>query len=155
MQIVEFITDKRFLRRRRELKIIQTMVGLYCRGNRHEIGAPLCTDCAALLAYATRRLERCVFGDAKPTCANCVVHCYGAGMRERIRVVMRWAGPRMMVRHPIMAIAHLIDERRPVPMLPAKKSGRATSVVAGTAGREVTRPGQDGSAGSALGETRR
>lgn len=122
MQTVEFTTDKRFLRRRRELKIIQTMVGLYCRGKRHEGRAPLCTDCAALLEYATRRLERCVFGDAKPTCANCVVHCYRAEMREQIRAVMRWAGPRMMLRHPIMAIGHMLDERRPVPMLPMKKN---------------------------------
>ena len=147
MQIVEFTTDKRFVRRRRELKIIQTMVGLYCRGNRHEGRAPLCTDCAALLEYATRRLERCVFGDAKPACANCVVHCYRADMREQIRAVMRWAGPRMMLRHPIMAITHLIDERRPVPMLPAKKSSRATRDVASTAGREM--PGADGHDSSA------
>ncbi|HEY0886972.1 MAG TPA: nitrous oxide-stimulated promoter family protein [Ramlibacter sp.] len=122
MQTVEFTTDKRFLRRRRELKIIQTMVGLYCRGKRHAGRAPLCTDCAALLEYATRRLERCVFGDAKPTCAKCVVHCYRTDMRERIRAVMRWAGPRMMLRHPIMAMSHMIDERRPVPMLPVKKT---------------------------------
>jgi hypothetical protein len=153
MQTVEFTTDKRFVRRRRELKVIQTMVGLYCRGNRHAGRAPLCADCAALLSYATRRLERCVFGDAKPTCANCVVHCYRAEMREQIRAVMRWAGPRMMLRHPIMAIAHLIDERRPVPMLPVKKSSRATSDGASTAGREMPRPGQDSSAQPAVGET--
>ncbi len=46
-------------------------------------------SCAALLEYATRRLERCVFGDAKPTCANCLVHCYTAEMREKVRVMMR------------------------------------------------------------------
>jgi hypothetical protein len=128
-QIIEFTTDKRFVRRARELKTIETMVRMYCRGHGHEGGAPLCSDCGALFEYASRRLERCVFGDAKPACANCVVHCYKADMRQQIRVVMRWAGPRMMLRHPIMAIAHLIAERRPVPTLPtkpAKKSGKSS-----------------------------
>lgn len=142
MQTVEFATDKRFIRRRRGLKVLQAMVSLYCRGHRHEHRSPLCEDCAALLEYATRRLERCVFGDAKPTCANCAVHCYKAGMREQIRVVMRWAGPRMMLRHPIMAIAHLIDERRPVPTMPAKKHRPVTREAASTAAREL--PSADG-----------
>ena len=87
-----------------------------------------------------------MFGDAKPTCANCVVRCYRADMREQIRVVMRWAGPRMMLRHPIMGIAHLIDERRPVPKLPTKsaKSSAATQDVANSSGSEVPRgEGQD------------
>ncbi len=147
MQIVEFTTDKRFRRRRRELEVIRTMVGLYCRGQGHQGRAPLCAECAALLEYATRRLERCVFGDAKPTCANCVVHCYKADMRERIRTVMRWSGPRMMLRHPVMAIAHLIDERRPVPRRPAKKSARATGAAGSTAkGQTPDAIGQDAGA---------
>jgi hypothetical protein len=133
-EIVDFTTDKRFVRRRRELKTIASMVRMYCRGQGHERGeAPLCGDCSALFEYASRRLERCVFGDAKPACANCLVHCYKADRREQIRVVMRWAGPRMMLRHPIMAIGHLIAERRPVPRLPGKagkagkKSGQGNS----------------------------
>lgn len=146
MQTIEFTTDKRFVRRARELKTIAAMVGMYCRGHRHQASAALCSECSALLEYAARRVERCVFGDAKPTCANCVVHCYRTDMREHIRVVMRWAGPRMMLRHPIMAITHLIDERRPVPTLPAKsaKSSRARRDVASTDGSEVPRgKGQD------------
>ena len=124
-QIVEFTTDKRFVRRARELKTIETMVRMYCRGHRHEGRAPLCGDCSALFEYAKRRLERCVFGDAKPACANCVVHCYKADMREQIRVVMRWAGPRMMLRHPILAICHMIAERRPALRLPGKAGKRS------------------------------
>ena len=136
MQIIEFTTDKRFVRRARELKTIETMVRMYCRGHRHQDRAPLCSDCGALFEYAKRRLERCVFGDAKPTCANCVVHCYKADMREQMRVVMRWAGPRMMLRHPVMAIVHLIDERRPVPTLPAK-SAKSSNAKNGSAASEV------------------
>ncbi len=146
-QIIDFITDKRFVRRGRELKTIETMVGMYCRGHRHDGRSPLCSECSALFEYAKRRLERCVFGDAKPACANCVVHCYKADMREQIRVVMRWAGPRMMLRHPLMAIAHMIAERRPAPTLPAKsakKAGSAKQNVARRDGSDVPRgEGQD------------
>lgn len=126
-KIVEFAADKRFARRARELKTMQVMVLMYCRAHGHErqASAPLCGDCGALSEYASRRLERCVFGDAKPACANCLVHCYKADRREQIRAVMRWAGPRMMLRHPVMAIAHLIAERRPVPQLPARR-GRSS-----------------------------
>jgi len=119
-RVIEFTTDKRFVRRARELKIIEAMVEMYCRGHGHPDRAPLCTDCAELLDYATRRLERCVFGDAKPTCTNCTVHCYSAEQRERIRLVMKWAGPRMSLRHPILALYHVFDGHRPAPLLPGK-----------------------------------
>ena len=119
-QVVEFTTDKRFVRRARELTIIGAMVRLYCRGHAHPGSAPLCGDCAELLDCAARRLERCVFGDAKPTCTNCTVHCYSAERREQIRVVMQWAGPRMPLRHPILSFFHMIDGRLPAPMLPEK-----------------------------------
>ena len=104
-------------RRIREFKIIAAMLRMYCDAHHNPNADALCSDCAALHDYARRRLERCVFGDAKPTCAKCTVHCYKASMRERIRQVMRWAGPRMMWRHPVMAIRHVIDERLPAPVL--------------------------------------
>ena len=123
-QIIEFTTDKRFVRRARELKTIAAMLRMYCRAHGHQPRAPLCAGCDELLEYASRRLERCVFGDAKPTCANCLVHCYSAAMREQVRIVMRWAGPRMLRRHPILGILHLIDGRRPSPRLPEKPPKR-------------------------------
>ena len=121
---IEFTTDKRFARRARELKTIAAMLRMYCRAHEHPARGPLCASCRELLEYASRRLERCVFGDAKPTCANCLVHCYSAGTREQIRIVMRWAGPRMLARHPILGILHLIDGRRPSPRLPERPQKR-------------------------------
>jgi hypothetical protein len=35
-----------------------------------------------------------------------------------VRDVMRYAGPRMLTRHPWLAIAHLIDGQRPAPPRP-------------------------------------
>lgn len=72
----------------------------------------LCPECATLLDYALRRLDSCRFGYGKPSCRKCPVHCYRADMRERIRTVMRWAGPRMIFRHPIAATRHLLRELR-------------------------------------------
>ncbi len=116
---VDFVTDPARKRRARELKTLAVMLRMYCRAHHQPAGA-LCADCNELLDYAARRLERCVFGDAKPTCANCLVHCYGADPRERVRQAMRWAGPRMLLRHPVLAIRHLLDGRRPAPRLPEK-----------------------------------
>lgn len=118
--VVEFRTDKRFVRRARELKTLAAMMRLYCR--HHHGGKALCAECASLWDYARRRTERCIFGDAKPTCANCLVHCYRRDMRERVRLMMRWSGPRMMFRHPLLALLHLIDGRHPAPLLPGGKN---------------------------------
>lgn len=120
VKVIEFVTDKRFVRRVRELKTIEVMIRMYC--DHHHGGTELCAECSALFQYAERRLQRCVFGDAKPTCANCVVHCYTKDMREQIRVVMRWAGPRMLLSHPYLGITHLLDGRRPAPKLPSGKT---------------------------------
>ena len=50
--------------------------------------------------------------ETKTFCSNCRVHCYRPDMRERIREVMRFSGPRMMLYHPVMAVRHLIESRR-------------------------------------------
>ena len=123
-RVTEFTSDKRFVRRARELKTIAAMVRMYCRGHGHRGRPPPCVECAALLDYATHRLQRCVFGDAKPSCKNCLVHCYSADMREQVRVIMKWAGPRMMWRHPVLSIFHVLDGRKPAPILPLKPPQR-------------------------------
>lgn len=110
-------TDDAFIRRAREFKMIAAMLRMYCRGHHAPKHASLCRECIELHDYARRRLERCVFGDAKPTCANCTVHCYKVSMRERVRQVMRWAGPRMLWRHPVLAVRHMLDGRLPAPVL--------------------------------------
>ncbi|AWB47081.1 nitrous oxide-stimulated promoter family protein [Paenibacillus sp. CAA11] len=71
--------------------------------------AALCPDCMKLLDYANQRLTLCRFGEKKTTCVNCSIHCYQPLMKEQIRKVMRYAGPRMLSRHPVLAIRHLWD----------------------------------------------
>jgi hypothetical protein len=104
-------------RRTREFRMIDTMLRMYCHSHHGPRHTMLCPECHDLHDYARRRLERCVFGETKPTCANCTVHCYKPGMREHIRRVMRWAGPRMLWRHPVLAVRHMLDGRLPAPTL--------------------------------------
>ena len=104
----------------REKKTVAAMIRIFCRG-RHKSRGELCPECAALHEYAVSRLDRCPFGGDKPTCANCPIHCYRPQMRERAREVMRYAGPRMLVRHPILALLHQLDGRRPVPEAEPRK----------------------------------
>ena len=103
------------LRLRRERRTIAAMIAIYCRDHHH--GRDLCPSCAALNGYASERLDRCVYGPEKPTCVNCPIHCYKREKREAVREVMRYAGPRMLTRHPFLAITHLLDGRRPAPPL--------------------------------------
>ena len=97
-------------KREREKKTVSAMIALYCR-KRHG-GRVLCPDCAALDAYARRRSDRCPFMETKTFCSNCRVHCYRPDMREQIRAVMRFSGPRMLFRHPVMAIRHVIESKK-------------------------------------------
>jgi len=100
----------------REWKTMTTMVRIYCRDH-HRISSGLCPECEQFLAYANARLERCRFGMEKPTCARCPVHCYQRGRREQVRVIMRYAGPRMMVEHPLMSLRHWLDGLRRAPAI--------------------------------------
>lgn len=110
----------------RERRTIDAMIGIFCRDRHAGTRGRLCADCRALRDYAEQRLLCCPFGSEKPTCANCRVHCYSADMRDRVRAVMRHAGPRMLVRHPFLAIMHKwVDHTRDAPERPPRRSARA------------------------------
>lgn len=92
----------------REQTTVEQMIRIYCRhkeGNRE-----LCPDCLMLLEYALQRLSKCPFGENKTSCRKCTVHCYRPDMKDRIRTVMRYSGPRMILFHPIAAIRHIYTE---------------------------------------------
>jgi hypothetical protein len=104
-------------RLKREWGTLRAMVLCYCHDLHRTPGKELCLDCQALLSYATVRLERCRFGETKPTCAKCPVHCYAANRREQVKTVMRYAGPRMLWRHPVLSLFHWLDTFRRAPEL--------------------------------------
>lgn len=98
----------------REMRTITRMVRIYCRDHHGGPRGGTCGDCAAFLAYAERRLVKCPYGAGKPTCSNCPIHCYKPEPRRFAHDMMRYAGPRMTLRHPWLALMHLLDGRRQV-----------------------------------------
>ena len=98
-------------KREREKALVSEMIALYCK-KRHGTKGGLCPECAALAAYARERSEKCPFMETKTFCSNCRVHCYQPEMREKIRAVMRFSGPRMMLCHPVPALRHVVEEQK-------------------------------------------
>jgi len=96
-------------RRERESVIAQAMIKMYCLANHNSEGT-LCGECEPLSKYAEKRLLSCMYGEIKPVCIHCPVHCYSPVMREKMRQVMRWSGPRMIFRKPVYAVMHMIDK---------------------------------------------
>ena len=86
------------------------MISYYC--SRLHAHKHLCEECRQLNEYAIVRLEKCQFGNDKPTCKNCPVHCYAPKNREAIREVMRFSGPSMIYRHPVLAFYHLVIDSK-------------------------------------------
>jgi hypothetical protein len=98
-------------KREREKELVSQMIALYCKKLHHAKGT-LCPECAALRDYARQRSEKCPFMESKTFCSNCKVHCYKPEMREKIREVMRFSGPRMIFHHPITAVRHVIESKK-------------------------------------------
>ena len=91
-----------------EKRVVEHMIRLYCR--KLERNLKLCSACNSLLNYAHLRLSRCKYGDAKPTCRMCPIHCYRPDMRKKMQQVMRYSGPRMLIYYPKDALLHLCNE---------------------------------------------
>ena len=96
----------------REKKTIDKMVHVYCRGKHRTKGDKLCEDCADFLSYAFKRLDNCPFQEEKSTCGKCLVHCYQPKMRETVKQIMRYSGPRMLLHSPGLALRHVFDGRK-------------------------------------------
>lgn len=99
---------KKMNRIEQEKVTVSQMIAIYCH-SRHGT-EKLCEQCKALEDYAHARLSHCKFGEDKTSCKKCPIHCYKPDMKEKMREVMRYAGPRMLWYHPAAAIRHLIKE---------------------------------------------
>ncbi|OVE73977.1 hypothetical protein BVX94_02080 [bacterium B17] len=90
-----------------EKRTVSAMIDIFCR-DKHASKKDLCVDCLDLTEYAMMRLDKCPFGEQKPKCSDCEVHCYKPERRDLIKQVMRHSGPRMALKHPVMAIKHAL-----------------------------------------------
>ena len=115
---IETGTDKK---REKEKQVVSLMIRLFCR-EKHGTKNGLCPECAALAQYACERSDKCPFMENKTFCSNCQVHCYKPEMREKIREVMRFSGPRMIFYHPVLALRHVLETKQEAIRLSKSKS---------------------------------
>lgn len=95
----------------KEKRTVSLMIRIYCRRN-CGTRTGLCKECSELEKYAHARLDGCRYGNGKGSCRRCPVHCYRPDMRDRIKAVMRFSGPRMLLYEPVEALRHLCDSVR-------------------------------------------
>ena len=94
-----------------EKETVEKMIRLYCR-KKHKSEKELCPECAKVSNYASARLDNCPFGDEKTACSECKIHCYKPEMRQRIREIMRYSGPRMLLYHPFDFVQHMLKDKK-------------------------------------------
>lgn len=89
-----------------EKRIVEKMTRIYCKNKHTE--KSICSECFDLLNYAHSKLDNCKYQNNKPSCKKCKTHCYRAEERNKIKNVMRYAGPRMFWHYPIATIRHIL-----------------------------------------------
>ena len=108
---------------KKERKTIEIMIKNFCK-HHHNVNGKICSDCYSLTEYANLRLDICPYGENKHVCSKCPIHCYKPEMRENIREVMRYSGPRMIYSHPYLAFRHLFLKARKIQSL--SKGGQSS-----------------------------
>lgn len=101
-------------KRQKEKLLVSEMISLYCK-KQHLTKKGLCRECFELLEYAKKRSDCCPFMEHKTFCSNCKVHCYNSEMRLKIKAVMKFSGPRLLFRHPLIVLSHgvsVLKEKR-------------------------------------------
>lgn len=94
----------------REKKTIKLMIEIYCKKKHDMRNGELCEECQGLLEYAHKRLSYCKFGENKSTCSRCPIHCYKKDMKEKVKVVMKFSGPRLIIYNPVELIRHALNK---------------------------------------------
>ena len=94
----------------REFLTIKSMIEIYCN-SKHKHHDGLCPDCNELLEYAKNKLKQCPFKANKPACKDCKIHCYQKNYASRIIEVMKFSGPRMAIKHPVLSAIHLLKSQ--------------------------------------------
>ncbi|MCK5346806.1 MAG: nitrous oxide-stimulated promoter family protein, partial [Candidatus Heimdallarchaeota archaeon] len=59
---------------KREKKMVEFMVQIYCKGN-HKTRGALCLECNEFLEYVKERLDRCPYQEGKTGCGRCGLPC--------------------------------------------------------------------------------
>jgi len=85
---------------------VTKMIDLYCLHNHENIET--CDECRALKSYSSNKLDKCIYRNNKPACRKCPVHCYAPNQRDKIKEIMRFSGPRLILTNPILSLIHVL-----------------------------------------------
>lgn len=110
---------------KREEETISIMIHMYCKSEHDQ--EFLCEECRKLKEYTHFRISKCPFQEKKPACQNCIIHCYKPGMKEYVKEVMKKSGPKMIFKHPYLAVLHIIDTLKKAPKFPERKTKKKSS----------------------------
>ena len=92
----------------KEKDTVKIMIEIYCR-KKHKNKDCLCSECKELLDYANKRLDFCKFGEEKSFCSKCPIHCYKNDMKVKVKKVMKFSGPWLIIYSPMQLIKHIFE----------------------------------------------
>lgn len=92
-------------RRDQKHQIVSDMVMIYCDGHHKHTLSP-CPKCQEVLDYSKFRTSKCPYIKKTLFCSNCPTPCYKPDMKEEMRVIMKYSGPRYFFKHPILVLKH-------------------------------------------------
>lgn len=95
-----------------EKDIVKKMIYIYCRKN-HKYKNEVCPECRDLILYSYSKVDNCPHMKSKTFCSACNTSCYRENYKEKIKMVMRFSGPRMLFHNPVLTIKHLIYNKLP------------------------------------------
>lgn len=96
-------------RREKKHEIVEKMIETYCTKQKHlNDGGKLCSDCDELLNYSLQRTTRCPHVEKTLFCVNCPTPCYKPDMKEKMRIMMKYSGPRFFFSHPLIVLEHVM-----------------------------------------------
>ena len=99
----------------RDRATLEAIGSIYCKAHHgraaSEAGSTLCSECAQVVDYAMARTKKCP-NNHEGNCKDCTIHCYAGEMRERVKAMMAYSAPRMLVRHPAMTARYLRKKLR-------------------------------------------
>ena len=93
---------------------MEAIGSIYCRGNhpsREKDARGMCSECREAIELTLERASACPNGH-EGNCQDCEIHCQRGDAQRRIRQIMRYAAPRMALRHPLMTLEYLRKKRR-------------------------------------------
>ena len=92
----------------RDRKVLEAMGRIFCKAHHSGEKDPcaLCSLCHEIVEVTLVRTASCPYGH-EGNCQDCAIHCQRGEAQERIREIMRYAAPRMVLRHPLMTMEYL------------------------------------------------